>query len=103
MRLLEDYGWTVIDVASNAGVTGAFDCDLLCWPPGEKPMRDWQGRKDPHMIEVEVKYRKTATGFSKLYDEHLSGPGLGIVDVCEWRDGAESSGAVGMTYRFKKF
>lgn len=84
--LLEDRGCTVIDVASNAGLTGKFDADLLVWRPGHNPKAGWQQRKDPMMIEMEVKYRKSAIGFSQVYDRHLKLCGLGGPDYIHWRD-----------------
>ena len=85
-RLLEERGFTVIDVASNAGLTGTFDADLLVWLPGYEPKSGWQDRKDPAMVEMEVKYRKEGTGFTGLYDAHLETVGLGTVSVVTWRD-----------------
>lgn len=83
--ILERYGCTVIDVASNAGLTGQFDADLLVWFKGD-PQPGWQDRKDKNMVEMEVKYRKNATGFTQLYDAHLETIGLGTHDCIEWRD-----------------
>src|SRR5690606_539054 len=55
----------------------------------------------PYMVEVEVKFRKTATGFVKIYDEHLAGCGLGNTDVMYWEgDMSTSGGVVSLTNQF---
>lgn len=84
--LLERYGCTVIDVASNAGLTGTFDADLLVWAPGHGPLPGWQNRQDGYMVELEVKYRKSGTGFSAIYDTHLATVGLGSPACVQWAD-----------------
>lgn len=104
-RNLEALGWHVIDVASNAGLTGTFDADLLVWPPGHTPAEGWQQRKDPHMLEMEVKFRKDAAGFSGLYDAHLEICGLGGQDSIWWEDDICTGGIWALEHhiRFREF
>ena len=81
---LEALGWEVRDVSPNAGEYSRHECDLLI-------------RRDGEWLTTEVKYRKSATGFSGLYNAHLETCGLGTTDATLWKDGWLSGGLVSLT------